>query len=400
MANDIFTKKFLGNMLEAEIPVPQGGMSLFHQQMPTYDPTAELIDEEKIEVSEIVAGDYTRGTYGDPENLESTTVQLGRRQSKIYPIIKTRALISAGQLNRRMIAAETPYNTDEQNRQARRYYHAMKAARYDFQKVCRKSELFCWELLQSGNITTKNGILTFERKPELTGKTASVLWSEATSRPLQDIGNTLKAIRQAGKSAMGTPVAIMGMTAFDNFKSRLKQTGDQLNIRIVDINIDAGTTSMAPGELNFMIAQGFEYQGFVITPFSSRKVHIFTYPHYYSDGSTEASSIPYIADSNAIIFYYNKMYLKTFYGANEIDETNSAWAMQQFGDLETSMMNGESMPVTIGKSYIPSEAITQSVFPGQEGEGIILRGELSPLPYLSHSGFIASLDVTSTDSPI
>ncbi len=101
MANEIFTKKFIGNMLEAEIPVPQGGMSLFHQQAPTYDPTAELIDEEKIEIKEIVAKDYVRGTFGDPEGLESTTVQRGRRQSKVYPLVKTRSLISAGQLNRR-----------------------------------------------------------------------------------------------------------------------------------------------------------------------------------------------------------------------------------------------------------------------------------------------------------
>ncbi len=402
MENITIAEKFKANwsfnLTQAQLDIAQGGQSIFNQQLYKYDEYGEVLEEEALEKVEVITKDIARGTPSVADDVKSVQLGLSTKSSKVYPLIQSQSHITGSQLNKRIPGLEVPYSDSNLNKFAKTYYLAQRNLTVMLEEISRTAETMCWEVLQSGKLITQNGTLDYRRSPKLTGKTVKVAWSDNASNPHEDLGNALKVLTQTGKNVnSGMPLAIMGDSAWENFKNIIRGMKQQDGIKLIDTNI---APFDAPTDSAFLGANGFEYQGWIITSFGGKKIHLYTYPKYYaSTPSTETdSTTPYVSDNLCTIMYYQKKYFQMFYGANE--------NMPSANDIGSAFFGTIPMPLAdttangIGSSFIPAIAMDLKfkVYDYDKGVGMLL--EVAPLPIVQHRNCVVSIDTSVNTSPI
>lgn len=157
-------------------------------------------------------------------------------------------------------------------------------------KIQRAIEQQRAQVLQTGIVTLINGDnIDYKRKAaSKSALTGTDVWSNAAGKPLDDLANGIKFIRQEGKSASREFDLILGAAAFASFmeNTQVKNKADLRRISVVNI-----------GTPMFDNTTGLAYHGQVST--QNGTVNLWTYDDFYETAG--GSYLPYIEDKNVVL---------------------------------------------------------------------------------------------------
>lgn len=159
------------------------------------------------------------------------------------------------------------------------------------------------DVLQTGIVTVKNGdSIDYKRKAaSIVDLTAGNYWSNAGAKPLDDLANGMKFLREVGNSNGGTVNVVMRTAAYNAMMqtTQMKETADFRRVERVNI-----------GFPEFSEASGMALQGQVAA--GDFVVNLWTYNEKYTNDA--GTTTYYLANSN-VVMIPSDFVGKTVFGA-------------------------------------------------------------------------------------
>ena len=385
---DVVQRLWEANAEIDKIQAAAGPAALFLQTTPVVELNATAIEIETVKGYEFVAASVRRNQNS---TMQSTHVNsLGNAEAAVrqFPLIKEEFEIPGTKLLNRVLGVEKPYAVWDNS--ARLLYYFMQYTKELTKMHVRRAGVFAAEMLNSGKVTCADGVLDFQRDATLKDRVVGTSWATTAScDPLKNIGDTQLAIRAKSKfGAFGTPVAIFGQNAWNNFSKKMEAYNGLKEISINKINLDV----LRPGpiSLNFMSEAGFVYQGYVVSS-AGLKTECYTYPEYYD---TDAGvSTAYIATDTCIVMFYEPSIFKTYFGPGEGVADPNYYSSVLSGSISDVQIS--TGMVAVGGAMIPAEALRLTLFPLGRGRGHGGSLESAPLPVVKNIDVVATIATTT-----
>lgn len=299
-----------------------------HGSQTVYSPNAQIVEIDIIRGNRKLAALIQRGIDARNISAKTGTVQEFSTFSRAYPLGEEKSPITASQLNNR-IAGEKPYESQAKIDRMRNL--ALREHKEHMRRFVRTFEYMSGQSLLTGKmpaiLDTKNTdlIYDFRRNADNTFS-PTVAWSDAASKPIDDIEALYKRLLINGK--VKANVVFMAEDVLPVFlqNTQVKDLANKFLYSLVNVS----PNNPVPANLQPLVDGGATCRGMIQTP-SGYQFWLFSYVSVYEDNSGNVKD--YMPSGTVFMAYYGAR-ADRYFGPSEflpVTPSKMAWYQEMFG---------------------------------------------------------------------
>jgi len=402
---DAYQRAYEFYAADNNLMVPTPFTSMFNQQTPLVDLGSNEVTIEVFKGSRQIAPLVSRINQGN--DIDNPVIRPGVSGANdyLFSLIQQELQLNAAELNKR-IPGESPFmmgGQEEEVKRMRQRFWIFKMAMDATRRVLRKDELLAIQSFFTSEqdiYDTHQGAkkLIFPRSASLKNRTVAVSWATAASAtPWKDLGDAMRQVKIESQLDGGhTFLCFLPDGPMENLKKiyRSQRQGDTgPNLEFNDYKFDP--EQEVPAGYEFLVENGMEYNGWVRSTYSTRRIHLFTMPQIVDTG-TDASpnNVDYLTGDTVALCAWSPDYLKAFYGPGKKAKPEEVLYSELMGgmDIPSAAAGG----LTMGNSGVPARAMMLNLYRLGKNDGFGGMVEHAPIFAPLHPDTIATIATTTT----
>ncbi|MCK5640247.1 MAG: hypothetical protein KAJ19_05600, partial [Gammaproteobacteria bacterium] len=149
--------------------------------------------------------------------------------------------------------------------------------------------------------------------------------------------------------------------------------------------------AVVPAELQFLVANGATYVGWVQTEWGQSPVHIFTTSGMYDNDS---SVVDYLTGDTISLCVNAPDFFKAYFGGGTFMDQDESFYTKTFGDYTGDL--GLASATEMGNTPFPAEVFMPNVFPLGKNQGVGGQVQTAPIFAPMQVNCVATIDTTTT----